>query len=617
MTDSIPRGVPPVTIPDWEPPWPVDSTGGYVRITTSMLRGRGCVEQRARKARPDSFPSGDQPREPSGPASFPLGGVLDAAVLLLTSGDRIAADAGADVADRVRAAVRAIAEESWSPWEPESFPAVEAGVAGYLEVLESLQAAGELPLGAVVKDLVAETIRTPGAHPAALERVELWAWAIHHLSADGRSREVHLLRWDDAASVTLSDAEVAALAEIAAAGVIADHDRWYKRFVPRPEAEQPPVPERITVRVIGVLDGSSDVRFDGSPDEARAQFSTEVPAALEFLAGGSFRPSHACASCPVRYVCPGIRALPGLLGVAGFSPHTRSLSPSMLWTQGACPRQLHLSRDLGLPRQRREASPALERGTQVHAWLHRAHERGRACTDADLADGVIAAELGWSEEQCEAYLPYVRQHLEHCPLAQPEVDDLRSEVDITVWDTDANVVFSTRPDTAYLAADGRWVLRETKTLSPRGLPANPTDLLARYPQVAAAVCLLADGYRPDAQPSDGPGRVELELLGVDDDALITYDAADPVIVLIARTELAGRVDAWLHDTVHPIGEHPPCSSCEVTRWCTDRPEDVSVPGAGATMPALAVDIDWEATAPDHVLREAAGAALDDDEEFPF
>lgn len=632
MTD---RDVPLLAVPDWEPPWPVDSSGSYVRVTTSMLRGRSCAEQTARKARPDSFPSGDRTREPAGVGSFPLGMVFEAVSSLLSAPIDPAADAG----ELVRATVHRVVEESWQDWPAESILAIEAGVAGYLEAVESLILAGELARGRVVTDLVVEAASTTDeaaerdGSMGHVERVELWTWALHHLSADGRVREVHLLRWQDAGSSTLSDAEIAGIAEIASAGVVAAHGKWYQRFIPLPDAEQPPAPERVVVRLIGVLDGSSDERFTGTVDQAQALFTRRVPGALTVLAGGSTRPSHACAGCNVREVCPGLPAMPGLLGVAGFSPTTRSLSPSMLRTHRACARQLYLARDLGLPRERQAGSAALRRGTEVHEWLRRAHERGRACRAEDLPawSGDVAGtghadrgtkrplheELGWSREECQDYLPYLRQHLDHCPWAPDGVEAVLGELDITVWDTDANVVFSTRPDSAHLGADGRWSLRETKTLSPRQLPTDPTDLLGAYPQVAAAICLLADGYRPDAQPQEEPGRVELELLGVDEGHVVSYDASDPYVVLVARTALADRVDSWLHDTVHAVGEHAPCPSCEVTRWCADRPEGAASPGAGIPLAELVTDAAWHTTAPDHLLREAEGAAIDDDEEFPF
>ncbi len=614
MTDRVP---PPVStsipIPDWEPPWPYRGSPGYVRVTSTMTRERGCREQTARKARPDLFPAQDAPREPAAPGSFPLGLVRDTVLNLLGSGAGAGSDPDLPTADLLRSAVQQAAADSWQEWSAESLPAVEAGVVGYLEVLESLRASGELPETLVFSDIA--YVQDPEA-----DRVEFWAWAVHHISRDGALREVHLLRWRDAASVPLAPAEVALVAQVAGGGFIAEHGKWYQRFVPLRSVASPPDPERVRVRVVGVLDASADVRFDGSPQDARVAFDQRVPSALGALSGGSTFASGACADCSVRYVCAGIPTFPGFLGVAGFSARTRALSPATLWTHGACPRQLYLSRDLGLPRERREASDALRRGVQVHEWLRLAHDRGVPCGEADLpeaAESGLHRELGWTDDEYAVNRPYLRQHVQVCPLAGGEVTDIRAEVHITAWDTDANLVFTTRPDTAYLDRDGAWVLRETKTLSPRGIPRDPSVLLGRYPQVAAAVCLLADGYRPDEQPADHPGRVELELLGPEAAELVTFDAADPLTVLVARTSLAERVDSWLFDTVHPIGERPPCQTCEVARWCGRQPEGaLAVAVEGLTVPGVPVDTDWHAAAPDAVLRDLLGTA-DEEEEFPF
>ena len=175
------------------------------------------------------------------------------------------------------------------------------------------------------------------------------------------------------------------------------------------------------------------------------------------------------------------------------------------------------------------------------------------------------------------------------------------------------MVVSTRPDTAWRGGDARWVLRETKTLSPRGLPEDRTLLLDRYPQVALAICLLADGFTPDGSPSDSPGTVQLELLGPDDGALLEYDASDPIVVLVARTALADRIDAWLFDDVHPIGANPPCRSCEVYQWCEVSPVSALEDAVADLIPAVPASHGWEAS--DAVMSQIAGA--DDDEEIPF
>lgn len=599
-----------IAIPDWEPPWPTRARAGYVRVTSTMMRGRGCPEQIARKARPDLYPADDAPREPVPEGSFPLGLVRDAVLVLFTS---LVAARTPDGEVPVHEAVALAVEQSWQEWSPDVVPAVEAGVVGYLEVLASLRAYGDLPPTKVVSDVVA--VQDPDG-----DRVEFWAWAVHHVGLDGARREVHLLRWGGVESATLTDAEVALIAHVAGSGFLAEHGKWYQRFVPIAGLTQPPPARDVRVRLIGVLDGTSQECFAGTPQQATAAFELAMPSAVGVLAGGRTRPTRACSGCNVRHVCPGLATYPGLLGVAGFAPTTRSVSPSDLWTHGACPRQLHLARDLGLPRERGEASEALRRGIQVHAWLAAAHERGIACTESDLPDDLDAApdalrSLGWSAPEYSVNRPYLLQHLRGCPLREDGVRVL-SEVEVTAWDDDANVVLSTRPDTAYLGSSGAWVIRETKTLSPRGLPDDPTALLRRYPQVAAAVCLLADGYRPDDQPLERPGAVELELLGPDAAQVLSFDASDPLTVLVARTALAERVDAWLFDTEHPIGEHPPCGTCEVARWCGRQPEaSVTLTVADLLGPDTGSG-EGQVQAPDAVLRDLVGV-LDEEEEFPF
>ncbi len=597
-----------IPIPPWTPPWPTSSTAGFVRISNTHLRPGGCAEQVARKARPDVFPDARAPWEPKGVGSFPLGLARDALVLLLGGAATLPEDPSA----RIRAAIDRAAQDSWDEWAPESRPPVEQAIVGYLEVLESLRAEGALPESLVFADLA--VAQDPDA-----DRVEFWAWALLHLSRDGTVREAHLLRWRSAANVSLGEAEVALIAHVAGSGSVVDHDKWWRPFEPRKGLTQPPTPATVRVRVIGMLDRSSDVRFDGTPAEAEDLFARLVPSSLELLGGGSTRPSGSCAGCGIRHVCSGIDRMPGLLGVTGYSPRTRSISPSALWTHRACPRQLHLSRDLGLPRTPGAAGPSLIRGTQVHAWLAAAHARGVACSGSDLPEGheqsAVHTGLAWSADDYAVNRPYLLQHLGCCPFDEAGAAEVDSEVSVTAWDTDANVVFTTRPDAAYRDSEGRWVLRETKTLSPKGLPDDRTVLLERYAQAAAAICLLADGWTPDGADAL-PGLVELELLGPEQGEVIRYDAGDPLTVLVARTSLADRVDTWLFDTTHPIGDRPPCRTCEVFEWCEISPYSPLEEVTADLLPDVHdVDQAWAGTASDEVLRVLGRP--DADEEFPF
>ncbi len=601
-----------IAVPTWTPPWPA-SAPTYVRVSNSHLRPGGCPEQIARKARPDLFPDEQAPRQGEGIGSFPLGLVRDAALLLLAPTAPQVGEPG----ERVAAAIAAAADASWDEWVADSIPAVMEGLVGYLEVLESLRAEGLLPESRVVPDLA--VVQDPEG-----DRIEFWTWAIHHIALDGSVRETHLLRWRTARAVALGGPETALIAQVAAAGAVVEHPKWWRRFELAKGLTQPPAPQRVRVRVVGLLDRSTDVRFDGTAQEAQAGFQADVPSALGALAGGTFLPGTGCAGCAIRHVCPGLPRLPGLLGVTGYAPRTRSVSPAALWRHSACPRQLFLSRDLGLPAEPSEPGPALVRGTQVHEWLATAHARGRACDVDDLPEpsaepsgDAIHAGLGWSAQEYATNRPYLLQHVGHCPLDDVAARDLVAEVPITAWDTDANVVYTSRVDTAWVDGDGRWRLRETKTLSPRNLPADPTVLLERYPQVAAAVCLLADGWTPDGSAPDQPARkgvAELELLGPEDGRVLEFDAADPITVLVARTALADRVDAWLFDDEHPVGVHPPCRSCEVFRWCGASPDSAVEQVTEEMLPA-AVDREWSAMATDHELVAIAGS--DDVEEFPF
>ncbi len=207
---------------------------------------------------------------------------------------------------------------------------------------------------------------------------------VHHVGIDGSLREAHLLRWRGAATVPLQEAEAALIAHVAGSGAIAEHAKWYQRFEAKRGLTQPPPAQQVLVRIIGVLDASTDVRFDGTPEEAAAATSTLVPSHLGLIAGGTTSPSGGCAGCNIRHVCAGPLRMPGLLGVTGYSARTRSISPSALWTHRACPRQLHLARTSACParpgRQRR-AHPR-HSGARLARCRARARPRLHGCRPA-------------------------------------------------------------------------------------------------------------------------------------------------------------------------------------------------------------------------------------------
>lgn len=567
-----------VHVPAWEPPWPAGGAPSFVRVSSAHLKdpGRLCAEQVAKKARPEVWPAdrGEFLARPE--ATFALGLLRDAALDLLADPRASAVEA----ALVIQAAVDARVAASREPWVGESVALAVRGLAGYLRVLARLRAGGALGPTVAVADLVVAEAQPDGTP------LEWVTWAIHHVSRDGTVCETHLLRLGPAADVRLEPAELATIARLATHGFVAQSKAltgWSSPHVPR--AGQPPTPRRARVRIIGVLDDSDRVAFEGTPQDAAALFAADVPPALGILAGGRFRPGRACAGCATRAQCPGLAVRRGLLGVTAYADATRALSPSDLTRYQMCPRQVYLSRDLGMPAEQVPPSGALLRGSQVHEWLAAAHRRGVACgaddlpaPSADMAGGAIvgsagiATELGWGYDEYVTNRHFLAGHVPNCPLRH-DVVSLTHEVPATVWDADANVVVSTRSDLAYLTADGELVLREVKTVSPRFVAADAPDLLSQFPQLALAVCLLADGHPAFDSVQPSAMVVELEVLGAAGHLLVRFDVSDPLTVLAARTALADRVDRWLHDTTHAPGEHPPCQTCPVTRFCSDRRSD--------------------------------------------
>jgi hypothetical protein len=562
-------------VPDWEPPWP--STGGptFVRVSSSHLKDPDwlCPEQMAKKARPEVWPAARGDYIPRPPATFALGLLRDAAIDLLSSREPSAVEAVTAIQLAVQARVDAAKDE----WVEESVELAVRGLGGYLRVLARLREEGVLARTVVVADLV--VVDEQEDHPP----VESVTWAVHHLSVDGSLCETHVLRLGSAGDVRLAPAEVALMARVAAEGFIAepkDVSGWSSPH--RRAASQPPAPRNARVRVVGVLDDSDRMVFDGTADVAATLVADEVPAALAILAGGRFRAGRGCADCALRQHCPGLPERAGLLGVAGYSTSTRSLSPSDLTKHALCPKQLHLLRDLGMPAQIPSPSGPLRRGQQVHEWLAAAHQRGVACRDEDLplpsADMVgpgvvraagIATDLGWGYDEYVTNRHFLLGHLDQCPWHRGGLVSLTHEVPMAAWDTDANVVISTRSDVVYVTDEAEVVVRETKTVSPRFVAPDPGALLHQFPQLALSVCLMADGHPALEQVPPGPRTVELEILGAAGHRLERYDAMDPATVLAARTALADRVDRWLHDTTHLPGPRPPCQTCPVTRFCSD------------------------------------------------
>lgn len=589
--------IPGPEVPVWNPTFEFSGDLGHVRVLASRLTASpqfSCPQLEARKARPAVYPVRDRKAGRSEPPPFadvPVGLVRDA---ILEHAARSAVPTAESIE---QSALRSAAPRGLAA---PTAQAVQAGVMGYREIVRGLRAAGDFPQGAVlVRDLVVSEPLVGGGV------VEWAAWALNWVGADG-TREVHLLVWRDAGSRPRPEAVLGVIARSVAEGYRAEPlGSWSHRY--EPSGVQPPAVSRVVIREVGLLDATSAVLFDDTPGQARALFDRAVPRALPLLAGAAYLPGRGCASCSIRPECQGLAQVPGVLSVAGRAAYPRSLSTSDLWSHSVCPHQVHLLSDLGLPREPSPPFEAARRGILVHSWLEAAHGRGVRCLDADLptaagaadaasvADpGEVGRSLGWGADEASLVAAYLQRHPDQCPLSGHPDDVVRPECSITVHDTDADVILTTRPDLVIErsepgsagAPDRRtFLIRETKTLTMRRLEAHDEiSLIHHFPQVAAAICLLAAGVDPLS-----PGRVvdpsgsvvEIELLGADDASVVPFALDDPHVVLAARASLAQRVDEWVHDDTHAPRPGRQCERCPVRAWCSAMalpdPEDLDGP----------------------------------------
>ena len=559
-----------VEIPPWTPPWRVVVRDRLIRVSAAHVRGEErweCPTQIAVKARPTLQVDRDSSVRPTYPPfhSFALGLARDAAYAVLASGtdpevalDQVCATSAGDVAE----AARTVAREA---------------LQGYLIALARLRDTAQLADETVVREFFAADEPDRGglaAPPGQTDvRVEWSAWGLLHVSRDGAEREYHVLTWEQAGTRHREPAYLAVYARVAADAVMKQEGSlWRERW---PAATSQPGPaQRVRVREVGMLDASDALLLDMSAEEARERFGDVVSERIQVLGGGAFNPGSRCASCPVRYECPGVARMPGVLGVAGPALWTRALSPGDLTTARTCTWQIHLERELSLPRARRETTEAMVRGTHLHSWLEHAHARLVPCTAEDLplpgeGPGEVAALLGWDESTYAALRPFLLQHVSACPLHRGDVVAAYPEQSLTAWDTDVDVVMSTRADLVVETTDG-YLVRETKSVAAQGdMPQTAAEVFERYPQVAVTLCLLADGLDPvtgEVVPAPRPARVEVEILRTDGHELRGFDTSDTEAVLIARATIAEAIDTILYTPAEPhVGRH--CSWCPVSRWC--------------------------------------------------
>ncbi|MDT8916076.1 PD-(D/E)XK nuclease family protein [Amycolatopsis sp. PS_44_ISF1] len=394
---------------------------------------------------------------------------------------------------------------------------------------------------------------------------ELYAWGRRYQSADGRHRELRLLRFGDASSRPRDLTQVAIAAFSAAFGAPAPWpDPWSTRF--QTGAHQNI--DHVRIVDVGLLDGSEVVRFDGTPADAETFFASHGRTQIQRIAeGGPAHPGSSCPECKQLTSCTTLPRIPGVLGLPAKRAPQRVVSASDLRYYRTCPAQAHL-RSVHLPRDGEYSDEAVL-GQAVHAWLENLHTSGAPCDRDAMPTGDEPWSAGrWtvSGEHARIGAQMLRHHPDVCALRHNDtVTEVRIEPRLTVHDTAAHAVVIAKPDMLYLD-DGAWVWREVKTTQKRRW--FHTDLLDEFPQLALAVSFLAEGVLGGDTTSS---RIELEVLRPTGPDIDWIDPTDPERVAKARTVLRELAQPWRDDETFDARPGRNCRWCPVSRWCPSFP----------------------------------------------
>ncbi|WP_208722591.1 PD-(D/E)XK nuclease family protein [Amycolatopsis thermoflava] len=381
----------------------------------------------------------------------------------------------------------------------------------------------------------------------------------------GGVRELRLLRTGSVRERPRDEAEIALAAAVVAGGGLVLSGMWEKRLLTLRTAIPP---RRVRIVEIGCSDGTSNVLFDGTAQEAHEKYARDAAAAVSAVASGSgYRPGADCGDCDLIGLCPAVPVRPGLLGVDGAGLPRRSWSLSTGRSFDDCPARLVAER-LFLPRERAaEDSDYTRRGQAVHAWLEDLHRRVpvRVCSPDEVPSTPDNWSAGrWSVTGAQARLgvQMIADHALTCPLDGPAGHvEAHPEQPIVVFDQQANVVVVAKVDLLYRAGDA-WAVRETKTAS----VLDESDLLTQFPQLALAVVLAAeDGLRPGERVG-----VELERLSASGPVVTELDVDDPEFVAAAKAVVTARVEGWHSTPALTAKAGKVCKTCPFGKWCPER-----------------------------------------------
>jgi len=555
----------------WVMPVGVVGDAEVVRLAGSLLdRGDGqCAEFAALKARPKVVPDAGERRYAPW-ETFPLGIVMEIIDSVEFDGAEIEYAMGHVLSGR-RSTVHP-GTAKWLRHATLAYFAADARLAAGL-------AAGGVELhpqsrARVVQHTAGESVRM------------LTAWGRWYASSDGTVREFRRLRYRRPRGKS-TDASTLALAHVTSAGSLAAGN--LSRDVPVAViADRAVPPTRVRVVEVGLTDATETLLIDARPDEIRRWYSEQVrPVAAGMLIGGSRVPGGDCTECKIKLSCGALPHAPGLLGLTDRGTHHRTWSVSTGRYYQVCPAQAHL-RELRIPGDD-TISDAVRRGIAVHGWMAAAHDRpGHSpCSTADLPEPGCG-ELGIAAQvmddlEYRRLRPFLMQHLAVCPLARPgAVTDVAAERPAAAFDTVADVLVIANPDLV-CRIDGRPVYRELKT-SAASREITTSNALSLVPQLALAVCMIADGVFGDGPRTAGghvAGRVELEMLTPASAQVIMFETAGAGVVTTARQILARLASAWHRDIDFKAVPGQWCAACPVARWCPD--------AADPTAPTIVVD----------------------------
>ncbi|MFC8492926.1 PD-(D/E)XK nuclease family protein [Streptomyces sp. NPDC057235] len=379
---------------------------------------------------------------------------------------------------------------------------------------------------------------------------EVTVWAPLYSSTDG-VREVRRLRVNRARSSAEAHDHWATVAAFVAAGV---------------GLRVPPV--KIRIVEAGLYDGSTEVVFEGTPDEVRARYEAYGrPVIKSLVEVTDYRPGQSCQKCKLAGCCPSLEDLSGCLGQRRPGTHTRSVSAADLELYLKCPARWYLETACRLPAAGM-ASEASDRGRIIHRWLAQAHARGIRCTEQDAAPygqaGVFMGTLT-AEEYAKAR-EFLAAHARSCPLADG-VEVVAVEPSVYGYDETADVVIASQPDLVYRGSDGRIFVRETKTTTQ--MPADENDAFDRFFPVPWLMN-IASTAKDAFGKSETPPVVELEVITPEEVRVFTWDLErDQDMVRMARAEVRQRAGSWIRDATWSPSPGSQCTWCPVRRWCPD------------------------------------------------